>query len=358
MKAFSTVGTERSFALLFALAVGFLPMTLAPTTSYAQTAGTDAALAETLFRDGKAMMEAGNFAKACPQLVESNRLDPGTGTMLAIAICHEREGKTASAWAEFTDVAAAKKDGRLDREKLARDRIAAIEPILSRLTITIDPSVENPPGFEVKLDGAVIRRVAWGIAMPVDPGDHTVEVSANGKKTWKTSVKVGPKSDQKNIVVPSTLEDDQTGASVAATPATTAPKARTAAPLQPAESQPKSNTRTIGLVVGGAGVVALGVGVVFGLQALSKNSDAQDLCKAPAACANPDAVALGSEANTAANISNVGIGLGIVGIGVGTYLFLRSPSTPAPVTATTKARIRVAPHVGSNNGGVTLYGSF
>src|SRR5688572_1623106 len=82
----------------------------------------DKAAAEVLFEQGRALLLEGKVDQACPKLSESLRLDRGIGTMLFLAECWQRMGKTASAWAQFREaeiVAGQEKDAR---EKVAHER--------------------------------------------------------------------------------------------------------------------------------------------------------------------------------------------------------------------------------------------
>ena len=82
-----------SLALLVALA--------SARTSLAQTSAADKATAQALYDEGKRLMDAGQYAQACPKFAESARLDPSSGVELALGLCYEGQGKIASAWGAY-----------------------------------------------------------------------------------------------------------------------------------------------------------------------------------------------------------------------------------------------------------------
>ena len=120
------------------------------------------AAAEALFREGRELIEKGEVDAACEKFAESQRLDASSGTLLNLASCHEKQGKTATAWAEFLAAARlARTQGRPERSKEAESRAAALEPTLAYVRITMDDPVEGLTIHrdEVQLDADEARRV-------------------------------------------------------------------------------------------------------------------------------------------------------------------------------------------------------
>lgn len=350
------------------VAVGLLISTL----SHAQqTASKDAAMAETLFEDGKRLMASGDYAAACPKLAESYRLDPGSGTLTALAACHEQIGKTASAWAEFIEVVSeAQRAGRADRERFARQRARALERGLSRLTISVAPETAQVTDVQVRRDDVVVGPAAWGVAAPVDPGDHVIEATAAGKRTWSTHVSIGTSGDRKTVVVPA-LEDSAAASSDTPPSDDSSPSRDSAAGLasaatsnkkEPPVETPTSETpspaadggssqRIAGWAVGGAGAVSLVLGTYFGVEAVSKSHDAKQTCT-PSNCTDPGAVQENSTAKSDALFADITLGAGLVAVGVGAYLLLSAPAAPSSAPSSTdipqpaQSRLQLVPLVG------------
>ena len=103
------------------------------------------------------------------------------------------------------------------------------------------------------------------------------------------------------------------------------------------------------VTVVGAGVVALGVGAIFGFRAIDKRKESDDHC--PNDRCDQLGVDLNDSAKSAANVANVAIGLGVVSAIVGGVLVLGAPK------AETRT-VRITPAIGPTVAGVTLGMSF
>jgi hypothetical protein len=152
------------------------------TRSAAADGGSDPLVAQGLFEAGLRLMDTGDYAAACPKLEESQRLDPGGGTLLNIALCHERAGHLATAMLEYDRaLAQALRDKHVNRETFARERLAAITPLVPRLTVTLGPLV--PRDAIVRLDDSQVARGALDVALPLNAGKHVVTATAPGYVT-------------------------------------------------------------------------------------------------------------------------------------------------------------------------------
>jgi hypothetical protein len=320
----STTASER---LALALAITFVALA-APARA---DEGRDPAAAESLFREGKALMSAGRYSEACVKFADSNQLDPGAGTLLALAVCHEKEGKTATAWAEFTEVLPiVKREGRADRERIAASHVAALTPKLSRLTIEVDGANRELPDFVVKRNGIRVGPGSWGAAVPVDPGEQRIEVAATGALPWSAVVQVAPNGDKERVVVPGLAPAPVQTATAPPAPKAIVPKQPDETPDAAEEQSGLSTSTTVGIVVGVVGVAALVAGSYLGVQAISKGQAAKKTCPLSSPCYDEGAVAEMHDAHTAALAADVVLGTGLAAIGVGAFLVLTGPkATPA-----------------------------
>ncbi|HEX7666021.1 MAG TPA: PEGA domain-containing protein [Polyangiaceae bacterium] len=293
----------------------------APASAPTAPSTTQQAVAQTLFDQARKAMADGKFQEACVKFADSNRLAPGTGTLLNLATCHVKIGKLATAWVEMNNAADSdRRLGNVQRLAWIRQQIDDLSPKLAHLTVGVAPA--TPAGFSVVLDGATLDPAAYGSPTPVDPGEHVVTASAPGYETWSTKIAVDQNGVEKSVVVPVLGQKSDV---VAPAPA---PSKEEPAPAPAPEIDQKK--RTVAYVLGGVAVVGIGVGTVFGIKTFSDWSTRNDNC--PGGRCNQTAVDASSSAKTAAVISDISFGVAIVAAAAGTYLFVTSKHTPAPVS--------------------------
>jgi hypothetical protein len=321
----AALGTKLASAVLLGIVTSAIPSGNAA----AEPTSADRSLATELFKEGRALLEQGRVPDACRKLAESQRLDPGGGTLLNLALCHEQQGLTATAWSELNEaLGVAKRDRREQRVALAESHIAALEPQLSRLVITV-PLIADEPGIEVKRDGSVVGRAAWGSPMPVDPGEHVVEVTAPGKQAWRSTITVKADADSQSITVPELV----------AAPHAAPQPAPLAAPIPLPVAAPASRDSSLGArpniaawTATGIGVIGAGLGTYFGLTALSKKHDSDGLCPTDDTC-RPGGADLANKAGKNADLATVSFVVGGVGFGLGAVLFIAQGSGGKPPTS-------------------------
>jgi hypothetical protein len=275
-------------------------------------AQSNAAIAQQLFLDGERLMKTDHIAEACGKFADSQRLDPAIGTLMHLAVCHEKMGKLATAWSEFTDLAGqAQRVRQREREDFARQHAAALDPKLQKIIIELS---HPPDGTTIKLDDAPLPLGVLGTEVPLDPGDHSLEVTAPGMKPWRQAkLNMGPSAVVTRVQV--TLEEE---APVVAKSLTVTPTVTTSSPEPDAAS-----TNTTKLIIGiGAGVLGLASGIVAIDEAVTSAGRSSDESKYAGDPMGQKTVAnQASEARTFAIIFG---SAAAVAIGAGVYFVVTS----------------------------------
>ena len=266
----------RHSCLVVALLVA-CPLATATMPRAALAEGGDRALALELFKQGRELVKNGDHARALSKFEAAAKLMRTFGILLNVAECQEKLGRTASAWATWSEArAVASGPTKADDEATAAARQAALEPTLSRLAIVV-PSGADLPDLEIQRDGEILPRAGWGAAAPVDPGNHVVEARAAGRKAWRSSSEVRPNADRRTVTV-ALLEKLEPVPVVVTPPPPEPPKLPAPAPAPARETRPtesSSNAFAWTLVGGGAGLAVIG-SVLMGVEASKSKTAASD----------------------------------------------------------------------------------
>jgi hypothetical protein len=268
----------------------------------------NSATVEALFTAGKKLMTEGKVSEACPKFLASYNLDHRLGTLLNLADCYEQNGQLASGWARFVEASTlAQRANQPDRATFASDHAKELEARLSTLVIAVPAPA---PGLTITRDGVPVDPGAFGVAVAVDGGKHTIAASAPGKTPWSGDIDVKTSNDHGTLGVPPLVAAPE------------APPQRVSA--APASEGASPTRKYVAIATAGVGVVAIGVGAAFGAMAISKNHSSSGDCglNGNANDCNQAGVDLRQTAFTDGTLSTVFIGVGAAAVVGGVVLWL------------------------------------
>lgn len=259
----------------------------------------DPAAAEALFLQGRTALDAGDFKQACEKFAESQRLDPGAGTLMNLATCEEQRGRLASAWQYWQEALTylAQKDERI---AFVKSRLTVVEPQVPRLTITLAGASDNTT---VLRDGVELGPGSFGEALPVDPGDHVILVRAEGHAERRYEVTL-EKAEREQLEV---------------SPGRRLPKLP---PLVGRDTAPSAPT--LGYVLGGVGIAGVAAGIATGLLINDRQQLVDENCEGN--LCTQTGLDAASEGRTLLIANAAAWAVGIAGLGVGGYLVLSHDS--------------------------------
>ncbi len=306
---------------------------LATRAAAAEPSHADQVAADALFTSAKQAMDRGDYATACPKLVESQRLDPAPGTLLNLAECDAHLGHLRAALAAFEQARGQLAAGDF-RIGFAESRIAALRARIARLTVRFEPLPAGAAAPPIVCDGADARA---GMPLAMDPGMHVCTSRVEGQPDIRAEV---------------TLHDGEERTIVLRAPSSVATHAAASTAISPDGSPPSPDAgraqRTWGVVVGGLGAAGLAFGGVMALVAKGTYDGAAMRCAGgPTACP-PSAIDDGATAHHQAAIATWAIAGGAALLATGVALYVTAP----------RSAVVVAPRAGSGYGGLELKGSF
>lgn len=305
----------------------FVLALIVTTSSRASAQARDPAAADALFRDARALMKEGKFAVACPKLAESQRLDPAAGTLINLSDCFQKTGQLADALQALREALDILPSGDT-RVGPVKGEITALDKRVPRLTIKLAP--DAPEDTTVTRNEVEYGKASFGIAIPVNPGEHAIVAAAPGRAKRAYPIKLGEGQVRELIVTAGAALSTPGGAAAEATasPAERAPTA-TQQTLAHEAPPPTTQQRTLGWVLGGVGVAGLGTGVVTGLMLDGRQSTVDANCDSKTKLCNDEGYSAAQDGKTLRTVSFIGWGVGLAGIAAGSYLlFFAGPDEP------------------------------
>jgi len=285
--------------------------------------------ADQLFAEGKALLQS-NLLQACDKFDQSLRENPAAiGTLLNVALCDEKLGRVASAFAKFSEARDRAKEQNLpEHQRAAEDHLATLAPDVPHIAFKL---TEALPETTLLVDDRVIA-VDQISDVAIDPGERVVVVSAPARLPYRATIVVA-RAEHKTIEIPALAKSVTV----------------------------RSSRRLIGKIATAAGVVVLGVGIGVGVHA---NSLYQQQFDSGMCTHTPtgDHCGVDGQRNTehALSLGDTGTIVGIVGGAVavaGLVVWLTAPSSTSPASRE-RAKLSVVPQLGPSSVGVTALGQF
>ncbi len=279
----------------------------------------DLATARKLFEQGIKQEEAGDWSSALTTFEKVATIKSNHIVRFHVALCLEKNGRLVDALNEFSRAKVqAEKEGGTDAELTITNARKHIDAIRGRVP-TVRVSRPSAAGATLTIDGAA---ALFDADLPLDPGDHAIEVRAPERKVFTAKVSL---VEGKRAAIEPTLE------------ALPAPK-----PVATVvEDRPRD--RTWSYVLGGVGAASLiASGIFYGLRA-STLSELDGACDVNREQCDPGKRSLDERGRSYTIAGNVLLGVGVVAASTAIALVVFEPSRTSSVAiAPSSVTLRVA----------------
>jgi hypothetical protein len=257
--------------------------------AHAEPSAADIASARRLFSEATELRRAGQWSDAAAKLREAIAIKETPGLRFHLAHCEEQMGHLLEARDDYDRADALMRNG-----VAAPDVAALLEPARVALRERIPTLVVRAPAdaraVGLTIDGEMIATEQLGTPIQLDPGDHTIIVTAASRDPFRLELTLAEGEDR---VVQAELTEHRASMPASA-PAQTLVTPRHVAP-QSAEKHGFGAREAILVTEGVVAAAGIGLGVAFLVQANSESDRItalqsqlpQDPKQPNAACVNP-----------------------------------------------------------------------
>lgn len=302
-----------------------------------EASATETAAARAVAVEGLKLAQAGNCAGAVPKLERAEKLYHSPVVASRLGECYVSLGRLV----EGTEVLR-----KVLREPVSGDKTPALTKALERAQQALDAAAPHIAALTIKvpavsdmnvhIDGQSVPSALIDTEVPIDPGDHVVEVAAPGFTSATSRVHVGD-GEKKSVTL--TLARDPNAAVAPAPSTTTEPNRESASVTSEAAPKPAPEPRavppepraaahksshTAAYVSWGIGVAGVAAGSVLGLNAMKRYEHLHDQCPGDV-CSGAQSGDLDA-AKRVGTLSTVAFGVGGAAILLGTVLFVTAGS--------------------------------
>jgi hypothetical protein len=142
--------------------------------------------ARELFSQAEEDEDAGRWDEAASKLRRVLEVKRTAGVQYHIALCEEHTGALVAALEDYTIAEReAHDENAQDVLRLVGKRLADLNPRVPRVTLRVVP---DTPTASLTLDGKPIARALWATSLPLDPGEHRIEATAEGREISSASI--------------------------------------------------------------------------------------------------------------------------------------------------------------------------
>jgi hypothetical protein len=317
------------------------------------------AAARALATQGGEALAASKYADALELLSRAEQLLHAPTHLLMIARSQVGLGRLVAAKETYLrlmrEELAPSAPGAFKRaQQEARNELSAIDPRIGQLRIMLEGAGQKQ--VTVKMDDQPVSPALVGVYRPLDPGRHEVVVYPAGQAPVKATIELKD-GEKKEIKLSISDAPPASGASpgLAGAPDSQGSLSSSSAPDTPpagGADQPGFFTplRTLGVGLGGVGVVGVTVGSIFVAKGFGASSDATakfDACPRP--CPPEQQKEIKNLDSKAARSKSIGGGALVVGgLALGAGIALIVVGKPAPKSA----GAYVTPWFSGNAGGL------